>query len=46
MLDVVNSYLEMWSKLLYVDQWYTIPVMTDEDARFLASLAPVTTTSI
>ena len=34
MLDVVNSYLEMWSKLLYVDQWYTIPVMTDEDARF------------
>jgi hypothetical protein len=33
MLDVVNTYLEMWTKLLYVDQWYTIPVMTDEDAR-------------
>jgi ectoine hydroxylase-related dioxygenase (phytanoyl-CoA dioxygenase family) len=33
MLDVVNSYLELWTKLLYVDQWYTVPVMTDEDAR-------------
>jgi ectoine hydroxylase-related dioxygenase (phytanoyl-CoA dioxygenase family) len=33
MLDVVNTYLEMWTKLLYVDQWYTVPVMTDEDAR-------------
>jgi ectoine hydroxylase-related dioxygenase (phytanoyl-CoA dioxygenase family) len=33
MLDVVNTYLELWTKLLYVDQWYTIPVMTDEDAR-------------
>ena len=33
MLDVVNTYLEMWTRLLYVDQWYTVPVMTDEDAR-------------
>ena len=33
MLDVINTYLELWTKLLYVDQWYTIPVMTDEDAR-------------
>jgi hypothetical protein len=33
MVDIVNTYLEMWTKLLYVDQWYTIPVMTDEDAR-------------
>jgi ectoine hydroxylase-related dioxygenase (phytanoyl-CoA dioxygenase family) len=33
MLDIVNAYLEMWTKLLYVDQWYTVPVMTDEDAR-------------
>ena len=33
MLDIVNSYLELWTKLLYVDQWYTVPVMTDEDAR-------------
>lgn len=33
MVDIVNTYLELWTKLLYVDQWYTVPVMTDEDAR-------------
>jgi hypothetical protein len=26
MLAIVNSYLRMWSKLSYVDQWYTPPV--------------------
>lgn len=25
-LDVVNSYLGMWSKLIYFDLWHTIPV--------------------
>jgi hypothetical protein len=25
LLDVVNSYLRMYAKCLYVDQWYTIP---------------------
>jgi hypothetical protein len=25
MLDIVNSYLGMWSKLSYADQWYTPP---------------------
>ena len=24
-LDIVNSYLELWAKLVYVDVWYTIP---------------------
>jgi hypothetical protein len=26
LLDIANSYLEMWSKLEYVDVWYTPPV--------------------
>jgi hypothetical protein len=25
MLDVANAYLEMWSKLEYVDVWYSVP---------------------
>jgi hypothetical protein len=25
MLDVANAYLRMWSKLSYVDLWYTVP---------------------
>ena len=25
LLDVVNAYLGLWSKLSYVDQWYTLP---------------------
>lgn len=25
-LDVVNSYLGLWSKLQYLDRWYTVPV--------------------
>jgi ectoine hydroxylase-related dioxygenase (phytanoyl-CoA dioxygenase family) len=29
MLDVVNTYLGLWSKLSYVDQWYTIPTQAD-----------------
>ena len=28
-LDVVNSYLAMWSKLIYFDMWYTLPLNTD-----------------
>ncbi len=35
MLDVVNSYLGMWSKLIYFDMWYTLPLNTD--TRFLHS---------
>ncbi|OAI40151.1 hypothetical protein AYO39_01985 [Actinobacteria bacterium SCGC AG-212-D09] len=31
MLDVVNSYLGMWSKLSYVDQWYTPPRGSEAD---------------
>jgi hypothetical protein len=29
-LDIANEYLEMWSKLEYVDVWYTPPVDSDE----------------
>ena len=28
-LDVTNSYLGMWSKLIYFDMWYTLPLNTD-----------------
>jgi hypothetical protein len=30
LLDVANAYLGMWSKLEYVDVWYTPPVKEDE----------------
>lgn len=33
-LDVVNSYLGMWSKLIYFDMWHTLPLNTD--TRFLS----------
>jgi hypothetical protein len=33
-LDVVNSYLGVWSKLIYFDMWYTLPLNTD--MRFLS----------
>jgi ectoine hydroxylase-related dioxygenase (phytanoyl-CoA dioxygenase family) len=29
-LDIANAYLEMWSKLEYVDVWYTPPAGRDE----------------
>ena len=32
-LDVVNSYLGLWSKLIYFDMWHTLPLNTD--TRFL-----------
>ena len=32
LLDVVNSYLGLWAKLTYLDQWYTVP-MPDGAAR-------------
>lgn len=28
-LDVTNSYMGMWSKLIYFDMWYTLPLNTD-----------------
>ncbi len=31
MLDIVNSYLRMWSKLSYADQWYTPPRGSEAD---------------
>jgi hypothetical protein len=33
LLDVANAYLEMWSKLEYVDVWYTPPAGGDEERR-------------
>lgn len=30
LLDLANAYLEMWSKLEYVDVWYTPPAGADE----------------
>ncbi|HEX2397764.1 MAG TPA: hypothetical protein VHI73_06460 [Solirubrobacteraceae bacterium] len=30
-LDVANAYLGLWSKLTYVDQWYTAPSPRDAD---------------
>jgi hypothetical protein len=33
-LDVVNSYLGLWSKIIYFDMWYTLPLNTD--TRFLS----------
>jgi hypothetical protein len=30
LLDVANAYLELWSKLEYVDVWYTLPAGADE----------------
>jgi hypothetical protein len=32
LLDIANAYLEMWSKLEYVDVWYT-PAAGDDDRR-------------
>jgi len=34
LLDVVNSYLGLWSKLIYFDMWYTL--VLDTDTRFLS----------
>ena len=31
MLDVANAYLRLWSKLSYVDLWYTAPQPADEE---------------
>jgi hypothetical protein len=31
MLDVANAYLRLWSKLSYVDLWYTAPQAADEE---------------
>ena len=33
LLDVANAYLEMWSKLEYVDVWYTPPAGDEEQRR-------------
>jgi hypothetical protein len=31
LLDVANAYLEMWSKLEYVDVWYSVPQPADAE---------------
>ena len=30
MLDIANAYLRLWSKLSYVDLWFTVPQQPDE----------------
>jgi hypothetical protein len=37
MLDVANAYLRMWSKLSYVDLWYTVP-QPEESERVASQL--------
>ena len=31
MLDIANTYLDLWSKLEYVDMWYSVPQPADAD---------------
>jgi hypothetical protein len=33
MLDVANTYLGLWSKLQYVDLWYSVPQAADADRK-------------
>jgi hypothetical protein len=33
MLDIANEYLQLWSKLEYVDLWYSIPVGADAERK-------------
>jgi hypothetical protein len=33
LLDVANAYLRMWSKLEYVDAWYSVPEPADAERR-------------
>jgi hypothetical protein len=33
LLDVANAYLHMWSKLEYVDAWYSVPEAADTERR-------------
>jgi len=33
MLDVANTYLSLWSKLQYVDLWYSVPQPPDADRK-------------
>ena len=40
LLDLANAYLEMWSKLEYVDVWYSVPQPAEAAAHLVAALAP------
>jgi hypothetical protein len=33
LLDIANEYLQLWSKLEYVDLWYSIPVGADAERK-------------
>jgi len=33
LLDIANTYLELWSKLEYVDMWYSVPQTADADRK-------------
>ena len=38
-LDVANSYLGLWSKLIYFDMWYTLPLRRRRDFSHSAGIA-------
>ena len=45
LLDVANAYLEMWSKLEYVDVWYSVPQPEAASASRRSAGTATTTTS-
>ena len=44
-IDLANAYLEMWSKLEYVDVWYSVPQSTVASASRRSAGTATTTTS-
>ena len=46
MLDIANTYLRMWSKLEYLDVWYSVPQSEEATASPPSCGIATTTTSI
>ena len=45
LLDIANTYLGMWSKLEYVDVWYSVPQPAAASASRRSAGTATTTTS-
>ena len=45
LLDLANTYLEMWSKLEYLDVWYSVPQPADAERGSRSAGIATTTTS-
>ena len=45
LLDIANTYVEMWSKLEYVDIWYSVPAARGGRAPSHRSAGTATTTT-